>query len=774
MCSHESLSLTHYEQGLAFDIYELSHRLSWDVQVQFVEHFEEIANVPERAASSQSMSVGGASFALFRCYLHGFGVMVDVKQACFWLTKAAQKEQEMAQPLLWRFHDALRCPLTISWREIMMILNLAVSRGYKDSMKDMERMWETLTEEVREEAGRPWVKAQQLYRTLGCGAGLTCFLGRNLRQNFHIFDPEQLVQELDASPQSVSQVVVNNLGHGILHYAAASGAVEAVKLLLDGYNCDINSLSTDGETPLYCACRSGHFETTQALLHRAANPCLDTHTGATPLHWVSQFDEDKVRLVVDALKCAGANLEAEGKVPNSGPEGIHNPAGTALLRAVGKNSLAAVHALLAAGADPLAGGRLTSPISLAAVLLLPSILDTLLTYVGAYQEPDSLLDRLPRLDEIINIGSARSMHIENRVMLLGHLFRSNVFDTFAIFRRLPLSLWSQSDWQPKLSTALNTGYEDIVEAALYHFPPGSSQLVGPLQKAVLRNHEPMVKILLDFGADVQIPFEDSQGRRFTLLQLHCQRLPNVRQGIGVAKFLINRGIRIETASEGTWPALSLAILARNFDLADFLLTRGADINQILETEYALPGLLGPINVTIFGRAAWIKKEVDAGSFRYLIDKIKSQDTPPSSRPSFFIDSSNAITIFHAVAMISSRSSPDVIGAVTRTMMDLLLAIREFNVREKLDHAGEVGITALHVAAMSANDEAAIALLENKADPNLIAMGRFTALDLLLLMPRTAPLDAQAAAALRDRISIIERNIRACGGRRNTLRSSAQR
>jgi hypothetical protein len=204
LCNRESLSLTRYEQDPAFDIYELSHRLSWDVQVQFVEHFEEIANVPERAASSQSMSVRGASFALFRCYLHGFGVMVDVKQACFWLTKAAQKEQEMALPLLWRFHDALRCPLTISWREVMMILNLAVSRGYKDCMKDMERMWETLTEEERGEAGRPWVKAQQLYRTFGCGAGLTCFLERNIRQNFHIFDPEQLVQELDASPQSVS------------------------------------------------------------------------------------------------------------------------------------------------------------------------------------------------------------------------------------------------------------------------------------------------------------------------------------------------------------------------------------------------------------------------------------------------------------------------------------------------------------------------------------------------------------------------------------------
>src|SRR5947207_14193850 len=101
-------------QGASFDLETLHAILPWNMQTYFVDYFREIAT---GVADVASIDVSHACFALFRCYLNGFGVIVDAKQACYWLTRAAEEGHVIAGASLWGCHEVLQCPLTMGTEE---------------------------------------------------------------------------------------------------------------------------------------------------------------------------------------------------------------------------------------------------------------------------------------------------------------------------------------------------------------------------------------------------------------------------------------------------------------------------------------------------------------------------------------------------------------------------------------------------------------------------------------------------------------------------------
>ena len=51
-----------------------------------------------------------------------------------------------------------------------------------------------------------------------------------------------------------------------LHDACESGDFKKVTALLSNEECDINTLNTDGESPLHIACKYGNLEIVKVLL----------------------------------------------------------------------------------------------------------------------------------------------------------------------------------------------------------------------------------------------------------------------------------------------------------------------------------------------------------------------------------------------------------------------------------------------------------------------------------------------------------------------------
>ncbi|KAK5858024.1 hypothetical protein PBY51_011224 [Eleginops maclovinus] len=71
-----------------------------------------------------------------------------------------------------------------------------------------------------------------------------------------------------------------------LHQAAAAGDLEKVQEILRQKGCDPNQRDEDWscKTPLHWAAAEGHVEVVRLLVDNGARPCLTTEHGWTPAH----------------------------------------------------------------------------------------------------------------------------------------------------------------------------------------------------------------------------------------------------------------------------------------------------------------------------------------------------------------------------------------------------------------------------------------------------------------------------------------------------------
>src|SRR5262249_48679440 len=163
----------------------------------------------------------------------------------------------------------------------------------------------------------------------------------------------------DASMRSSS-------GFTPLMFAAAGGNKEVTGLLLAA-GASVNEPSRNGTTPLHLAIRNNHHAFAGFLLERGADPNADA--GYAPLHWVAgnmrAADETgtgggsaatpKLTLV-KALLAHGANPNARAaEYPARLSDGVDFGAVTPFWLAAMTADVKVMQALVAAGADPLAG-----------------------------------------------------------------------------------------------------------------------------------------------------------------------------------------------------------------------------------------------------------------------------------------------------------------------------------------------------------------------------------------------------------------------------------
>jgi ankyrin repeat protein len=460
----------------------------------------------------------------------------------------------------------------------------------------------------------------------------------------------------DAADEDVGrfdEIYVSSAGHGLLHYSATFGKVQAMKHLLDTYKCDLDLGSTYRyDSPLVCAVRSAQYDCAMLLLERGAKPGKIGDGLEGPLHCLCGFeteDEEKISTLAKRLIAAGADIEELSD--SSGSRGIAadwdrllDISTTPLGRAVIARSNTAIKVLLSLGADPNGKGRVQhkhamSPVEVAAMLFYPDVLQTLLQSMEVHSNVE-LFDEAWLLNAAHQRGekAVDPSSRQNRLVRLGSRWKSAISDTFRLVRN-----WNSahpSKRENRKSGIVNDdllykevilGDADIIQALLElgHDPNGMEQF-RPLQAAAVTRNQPIFELLLSFGADPHERYLFLPEVRLTFL--HALAFPRqgarTPDGVKIAERLLALGIPVEeTLEQCPITPFALCVMSRYFDIASLLLAHGADLNPV---HAQLSGQEPPIS--LLGRLVSVPSEAALQSVRYLMGDRPPQPSEDDGRP----------------------------------------------------------------------------------------------------------------------------------------------
>jgi len=249
-------------------------------------------------------------------------------------------------------------------------------------------------------------------------------------------------------------------GATALHWASYRDDLESADLLIRS-GANVNARNDLGATPLWAACQNGSESMVGRLLTAGANPNAALLWGETPVMVAARSGSPAV---VELLAAQGANLNARAARGQ-----------TALMWAVAQKHPEVVKVLIANGADIHARSD-----SWTEVMAVPP--HGYLEYNRAIPHgSDTALMFAARVDDL---ASAKLLVAAG----------ANVNDEDA---------WGVS----AVVLAAHSGFTDVVEFLLEKGANANSERAGftALHEAVMRRDENLVKVLLDHGADANLP-----------------------------------------------------------------------------------------------------------------------------------------------------------------------------------------------------------------------------------------------------------------------------
>lgn len=531
-----------------------------------------------------------AAYYLFQCYLTEFGVVFDPQQVWHWLvsaTVAAPENEEVflchAQAWLQQIQSAFEIPAALSRDSLQASTSLFPSRSYPTCAKGGQPAIHISCSEAENNGNTS--------RQNSLGAR-TCSVNRRLRGYYdldHLDNLDNQVKEeleddyaaslsyglpwnVELESRAVgwrtfNKIAVDDHGHGLLHLAASTGNLPALKHMVMKYKAYIDfSDPPYWETPLLSACIGGHFDCAVFLLDRGASPSGHIAGALSPLHWLCNFQEVEMPAIAKRIKSTIFSIDTPSRgeqadVRNdwAGWEEMYNVCVTPLGRAVIMRSLPAVRTLLALGADPLARPSRNSSIDdeeaksaldLAIILMLPHILEVLLVYI------DARSGATPKLfDESEMLKAAHekllvpcdTTSLQSRVIRCGANYKRDLFTTLQILKNREQemeSLQTSSGFRASgklLCEEIKLGNTDIVEILLQlgHNANGSSEY-RPIVEAVKLNHEAIFKCLIAHGVDVSTKVASADGCQISLTEISATRPSTSRPGQFIANYLSSR------------------------------------------------------------------------------------------------------------------------------------------------------------------------------------------------------------------------------------------
>ncbi|KAI8655078.1 hypothetical protein NCS57_01255400 [Fusarium keratoplasticum] len=620
--------------GFLFDPFKLKNLLDWSQQVAMVRELEQLAESSSFEEESAEIQPWTASYHLFQACLSGFGMPINLERACHWLCKASKADFEcadtdyLAKAWLTRLCNAagVACPLTPD--EQVDDLFWSIVRGHRHCIEDSELVMPRFPNPHQATAVQSRIRqAVSVNKELTGGTGMPHYAPRMMSRTWDLFNFEALDEDIrmelgpeyesclrstdksreESEASRFDKIYVNKRGHGLLHYAAAVGNVNALRHLLSKYRCNINLPNQSfSETPLVCACRAGQYDSAKFLLENGADPNGSDSSQEAPLHWISRFGRAEMRLTTKRLVDAGADISRitgtmrkdVRRIFSDWEDRLNLPL-TPLGRAVLNNSLTAVKTLLEIGsADPMEKTTRKeavnlSPIELAALLTLPEILQELLNYQDSRGGQVKVLDELDLLDmarDISDKGAADPLTLHSRLVRCGARYKEWLSCTLRILHNRRKSQdsdsQSQSAWMLKSARCLcrevELGNLDIVQALL-DLGHDINGLPGhrPLATAVRSNNKGMFELLVSH--DAKLSFDDKEE---SLLQTFAAKPRTSPDDLLIARFLIENLVPVE-ATGGERPSpLASAIKNGYFPLADLLLANGASesVNHFYQWE----------------------------------------------------------------------------------------------------------------------------------------------------------------------------------------------
>src|SRR5213594_3888469 len=249
-------------------------------------------------------------------------------------------------------------------------------------------------------------------------------------------------------------------GTTALHWASYRDDLESADLLIRS-GANVNTRNDLGATPLWAACQNGSESMVRRLLSARANPNAALLLGETPVMVAARSGNPAV---VELLAAKGANVNARAARGQ-----------TALMWAVAQKHPEVVKVLIAHGADIHARSE-----SWTEVMAVPP--HGYLEYNRAIPHgSDTALMFAARVDDL---ASAKLLVAAG----------ANVHDEDA---------WGVS----AVVLAAHSGFTDVVEFLLEKGANPNSDRAGftALHEAVMRRDENLVKVLLDHGADANLP-----------------------------------------------------------------------------------------------------------------------------------------------------------------------------------------------------------------------------------------------------------------------------
>lgn len=384
-------------------------------------------------------------------------------------------------------------------------------------------------------------------------------------------------------------------GPTLLHRAAACGATDSCKVLLDR-GASIHQVDGRGDSALHRAARSIHLETVKFLLERGTDAGLRNNSRQTPMHLAAAellfYDDPKIgdgRAIIDLLMTHGQPLDFESAVVRGDIAAVQRMTAEFVLsntippggwqqyfdRAVELNQPQIVDYLLSAGASADSRSDGSQPLQLALEKGFSEVVQVLLEH-GAVNTPAAVR------------GWSRSF-ISQEIYFDLHSGRCNLQRRQAAFKVMLAHGVSEDLWMAVLSNDAG-----MVQAVLEKSPGQASAVDDAgrpvLHRAVVADQREIVSVLVAAGADVNQ--RDQCISHWT---------PATAPVIGL--------------TQASSTALHWAAIGGRVELAQWLIQRGADVNlldnaRLTPLHYAVASLSPEI----------VKASVQAGANRNLKNK----------------------------------------------------------------------------------------------------------------------------------------------------------
>jgi hypothetical protein len=150
--------------------------------------------------------------------------------------------------------------------------------------------------------------------------GMTMSLHRRRywgRSQVAVMNPDpifkRIMAKLSADPGLIHEEVTDNWKHECgdtpLHFAAAIGHLDSLKLLLQDFGADIESTNAFGETPLFVAVRAGQVKAALNLIEKGAiATCINTD-GMSIFHAASWMEDEEAASIAQVCFNLGGRLD---------------------------------------------------------------------------------------------------------------------------------------------------------------------------------------------------------------------------------------------------------------------------------------------------------------------------------------------------------------------------------------------------------------------------------------------------------------------------------